>query len=243
MRPPGSLLLLPVVLLLLLAPATALPAYAVEAGPSSPGLSAIETTPSWTEGLPADTTQVVRTISSTRYCSQVYCTVTQAWTRGKDGGWRRVRQFRSVIGPRGWGKTHEGDMRSPVGIFRIAVTFSTGPRNPGHMPWRRRTATTIVSSVNGPDYNTWITVPGATSGNRPSMRFGWVLDYNHVRLTPGVGPRPVPHKGSGIFYHTSKPGHPWSPTDGCTQLGIPAQMRWLEAWLRPAADPRVVQDR
>lgn len=224
-----------------LTPAT--PAYAVAGRSPVPGTSASGTWLPWTRGLPADTTQVVRTVSSTRYCAQIYCTVTQAWKRGPDGSWRMVRQVRSVIGPRGWGKTREGDMKSPVGIFKIAVTFSTGTSNPGHMPWRRRTATTIVSTTDGPDYNTWIDEPGATTGDRPSMRYGWVLDYNNFRLTPGVGPKPVPYKGAGIFYHTSRPGHVWSPTDGCTQVGIPAQMRWLERWLRPQDDPRVVQGR
>ena len=69
------------------------------------------------------------------------------------------------------------------------------------------------------------------------MRSGWVLDFNRVRLQPGVGPRPVPGKGSGIFYHTSKPGKPWAPTAGCTQVGNPRQMRWLLRWLRPEAQP------
>jgi L,D-peptidoglycan transpeptidase YkuD (ErfK/YbiS/YcfS/YnhG family) len=73
------------------------------------------------------------------------------------------------------------------------------------------------------------------------MRFGWVVDYNNVRLRPGVGAAPVQHKGSGIFYHTSRPGHRWAPTLGCTQVGDPKAMAWLVRWLRPGAKPRVVQ--
>ena len=115
--------------------------------------------------------------------------------------------------------------------------------HPGKMPWRRRKPTSIVSAREGRNYNTWLEVRGVRSGDRPSMRSGWIVDYNHVRLRPGVGPRPVPHKGSGIFYHTSKPGHRWAPTEGCTQVGNPAQMRWLLRWLRPESRPRIVQDR
>ena len=196
--------------------------------------------PGFADDVPASTTQVVRTISSKRWCRRVYCTVTQAW-RKDAAGWHLVRQFRSTIGRAGWGKQREGDRRSPVGVFRIKVTFSTGPTAPGPMPWRRRKPTSIVSDAAGPNYNTWLEVPGVRSGNRPSMRFGWVVDYNNVRLSPGRGPAPVQHKGSGIFYHTSRPGHPWAPTLGCTQVGNPRSMRWLVRWLRPAADPRVVQ--
>lgn len=192
------------------------------------------------DAVPADTTQVVRTVSSRRWCRQVYCTVTQAWQ--KDGsGWHLVRQFRSTIGRNGWGKQREGDGRSPVGVYRIKVTFSTGSKAPGPMPWRRRRPTSVVTDAAGPNYNTWLEIPGVTSGDRPSMRWGWVVDYNNVRLTPGQGPKPVPGKGSGIFYHTSRPGHRWAPTAGCTQVGNPRAMRWLVRWLRPGADPRVVQ--
>lgn len=199
--------------------------------------------PKWARLLPARTTQVVRTISSDTYCRRVYCTVTQAWRRNSNGTWTRLRQFRSTIGAAGWGKRHEGDDRSPVGVYRIKITFSTTSSNPGHLRWRRRLPTSIVSASPGATYNTWIEVPGVTSGDRPSMHWGWVVDFNHVRLRRGAGPAPVPGRGSGIFYHTSKPGHPWAPTEGCTQVGRPSEMHWLLTWLRPDARPRIVQDR
>ena len=199
--------------------------------------------PAWAALVPAHTTQVVRTVSSRTYCRKVWCTVTEAWRRKEDGSWTKVREFRSSIGSRGWGKRREGDRRSPVGVFKIKVTFSTTAANPGEMPWRRRWPTSIVSAGAGPNYNTWVEARGVRSGDRPSMRSGWVVDYNRVRLSPGVGPRPVPGKGSGIFYHTSKPGHRWAPTEGCTQVGNPRQMRWLLRWLRPEAQPRIVQGR
>ena len=199
-------------------------------------------TPPWATLVPQRTDQVVRTVSSHRFCRRVWCTVTQAWRRDDDGRWRKVREFRSTIGLNGWGKQREGDGRSPNGVHRIKVTFST-TTNPGAMPWRRRRPTSVVSSTAGRNYNTWLEVAGVTSGDRPSMRWGWVVDFNHVRLRPGVGPRPVPGKGSGIFYHTSKPGHPWAPTAGCTQVGNPRSMHWLLTWLRPEARPRIVQNR
>jgi len=199
--------------------------------------------PRWARLVPDSTTQVVRTVSSREYCRQRWCTVTQAWEKDGDGRWWKVKEFRSTIGSNGWGKQREGDRRSPDGVFEIAVTFTTGRSNPGRMPWKQRRPTSVVSASAGPDYNTWLEVRGVTSGDRPSMRSGWVVDYNNVRMRPGVGPRPVPGKGSGIFYHTSKPGSPWAPTAGCTQVGNPRKMRWLLTWLRPGADPRVVQNR
>jgi L,D-peptidoglycan transpeptidase YkuD (ErfK/YbiS/YcfS/YnhG family) len=229
----GSLL---VALVIAATGAVVVPAQATAPADRSP-------VPAWAELLPASTAQVVRTVSSRTYCRKVWCTVTQAWQRDDEGTWAMVREFRSTIGVRGWGKKREGDNRSPVGVYRIKVTFTTTATNPGEMPWRRRRATSIVSDNAGADYNTWVEVRGVTSGDRPSMRSGWVVDYNRVRLRPGAGPRPVAGKGSGIFYHTSKPGHLWAPTAGCTQVGKPQQMRWLLTWLRPEAHPRVVQGR
>ncbi|GAB7004315.1 hypothetical protein JCM18899A_17880 [Nocardioides sp. AN3] len=224
----------------LLAGLLLLPLVLVAPAASRASLALQPDRPSFAAAVPTTTTQVVRTISSRRWCRKVSCTVTQAWQRDTSG-WHLVRQFRSTIGSRGWGKQREGDHRSPVGVYRIKITFSTGSHAPGPMPWRRRKATSVVTSRAGANYNTWLEVPGVRSGDRPSMRWGWVVDYNHVRLSPGVGAKPVPGKGSGIFYHTSKPGHRWAPTAGCTQIGNPTAMRWLVRWLRPGADPRVVQ--
>ncbi len=203
--------------------------------------SRVERNPAFADRVPRRTKQVVRTISSRVWCDHVWCTVTQVWRKRADGQWVIVRRFRSSIAPNGFGKQREGDMRSPSGIYRIRITFSTGRHAPGSMPWRRRLPTSIVT--NHPDrlYNTWIEERGRTDGDRLSMRNGFIVNYNHPRLRPGVGPRPVPGKGYGIFYHTSMPGHPWSPTEGCTKLGNPAAMRWVVRWLDPAAYPRVVQ--
>jgi L,D-peptidoglycan transpeptidase YkuD (ErfK/YbiS/YcfS/YnhG family) len=180
-------------------------------------------------------------VRSHRWCGRRWCTVTQAW-RKTNGRWQMVRSFRSTIGPNGFGKTREGDRRAPSGVYRIKVTFSTGSRAPGPMPWRRRKPTSIVTDAHNRLYNTWIEQAGRTSGDRRSMRYGFVVDYNHVRLRPGVGPKPVIGKGCCIFYHTSMPGRRWVPTEGCTQVGNWRKMRWIVRWLRPDAHPRVVQD-
>jgi L,D-peptidoglycan transpeptidase YkuD (ErfK/YbiS/YcfS/YnhG family) len=199
--------------------------------------------PAFAARVPASTRQVVRTVRTNRWCRQRYCTVTQAWRRKVDGTWTMLRRFRSTIGPRGFGKRREGDLRSPSGVYRVKVTFSTGRRAPGAMPWRRRLPTSNVSNAHNRFYNTWVEERWRTDGDRPSMRWGFVVDYNNVRMRPGSGPKPVVGKGSGIFYHTSRPGQPWAPTLGCIQLGNPRSMRWVVRWLRPEANPRVVQAR
>jgi L,D-peptidoglycan transpeptidase YkuD (ErfK/YbiS/YcfS/YnhG family) len=236
------------VTVLALAVPTALPVHAQTRAPTSTRSAYVA--PGFAARVPAATSQVVRTLRTNRWCARVWCTVTQAWEK-VDGGWRIVRLpsgeqavFRSSVGPRGFapvGRRRANDGRTPSGVYPIAVTFSTSATAPGPMPWRQRLPTSTVTNHRGRLYNTWIEEPGRTDGNRPSMRWGFWLGYNNPRLQVGLGPAPVQGKGSGIFYHTSRPGHRWSPTIGCTNLGVPAQMRWVLTWLRPDAEPRVVQ--
>jgi L,D-peptidoglycan transpeptidase YkuD (ErfK/YbiS/YcfS/YnhG family) len=206
--------------------------------------------PSWARDLPADTTQVIRTTSTHLWCKQIYCTKTEAWEK-VDGRWRLAKGpgrngravFRSTIGPRGFApvnKRREDDGRTPSGVFDIKVTFSATSKSPGAMPWRRRLPGSYVSSAHGKNYNTWL--ENGSGGTRPSMQYGFWVDYNNPRLVPGQGPKPVPGLGSGIFYHTSWPHARWIPTIGCTQIGEPAQMKWVLQWLRPQANPRVLNN-
>ncbi|MGQ0464121.1 MAG: L,D-transpeptidase family protein [Sporichthyaceae bacterium] len=209
--------------------------------------------PAWARGLPANTTQVVRTVRSNEWCSQVYCARTEAWER-VDGTWRLAKGpgksgkavFRSQIGARGFappGKRRQNDLRSPSGVFGIKVVFSTSKDRPTEMPWRRRLPTSVVSSTPGQTYNTWIEAPGVRAGDRRMMSWGFWIDYNNPRLAVGKGPRPVPGLGSGIFLHTSNAGRPWAATLACVQIGVPAQAEWIVRWLEPDANPRVVNNR
>jgi L,D-peptidoglycan transpeptidase YkuD (ErfK/YbiS/YcfS/YnhG family) len=217
----------------------------------APAASAGAGVPAFAERVPAGTTQVVRTVRTHRWCGRAYCTKTQAWEKVADT-WQlarladgRTAVFRSTIGPQGFaapGRKRQNDGRAPTGVYRIKTTFSTGPTNPGLMPWRRRLPTSSVTNYSGRLYNVWIEEPGRTDGNRPSMRYGFWVDYNHARFRHDPGPYAVQGLGSGIFYHTSRPGQEWLPTEGCTQVGHPSEMRWILTWLRPEADPRVANN-
>ena len=218
---------------------------------TGPAEAAATGQPAFAARVPVTTTQVVRTVRTHRWCDQVYCTKTQAWekvgeswqlARLSDG---RVAVFRSTIGPRGFaapGEKRQNDDRSPTGVYRIKTTFSTTTTNPGVMPWRRRLPTSSVTNYSGSLYNVWIEEPGRTDGDRPAMRYGFWVNYNRARFRGDPGPYAVQGKGSGIFYHTSRPGKEWVATQGCTQVGDPALMRWIVKWLRPEAAPRVANN-
>lgn len=210
------------------------------------------TGPAWTSKLPANTTQAVRTVRTNRWCSEVWCTRTEAW-ENVDGVWRiatrangRPAVFRSQVGQNGFASAtsrRQGDMRTPTGIYGIVTTFSTTKESPTAMPWRRRLPTSAVSDAYGKTYNTWVEIPGSGGGDRRMMSWGLWIDWNNPRLEVGRGPKPVPGRGSGIFMHTSNPGRPFVPTAGCVQLGDPDDMAWIVQWLNPDANPRIVNNR
>lgn len=208
--------------------------------------------PSALTELPARIQQAVRVIRSDRYCTKVWCTVVQSWQRDSSGAWQRVRTtdgtfaVRGQIGYNGFapqGEKLQGDGHTPNGVYDIVTAFSTDDANPGTaMPWRQRKPTSSVTGYAGELYNTWIEEAGRTDGDRPAMRYGFWINYNHGRLEPGVGPAPVQGRGSGIFLHTIVPGHPFEPTLGCVAVR-PAKAWWLLRWLDPAANPRVLLNR
>jgi len=207
--------------------------------------------PAWAKNLPADTTQVVRTIRTNHWCSEIWCARTEAWEK-VDGVWRlatrsngRTAVFRSQVGARGFASAtsrRQGDMRTPTGIYGIVTTFSTTKESPTAMPWRRRLPTSAVIDSYGKTYNTWVEIKGSRGGDRRMMSWGLWIDWNNPRLVVGQGPKPVTGRGSGIFMHTSNPGRPYVPTAGCVQLGDPDDMAWIVKWLNPDANPRIVNN-
>lgn len=245
--PPYVLVVVAVLLLALSTPATALdpPAAATPARQPRPVPTAL------TE-LPARIHQAVRVVRSERYCTRVWCTVVQSWQRDSSGAWHRVRTadgtfaVRAQIGYSGFapqGEKRQGDGHTPNGVYDIVTAFSTDDSNPGTaMPWRQRKPTSSVTGYEGELYNTWIEEAGRTDGDRPAMRYGFWIDYNHGRLEPGVGPAPVQGRGSGIFLHTVDVDDRFAPTLGCVAVG-PAKAWWLLRWLDPAANPRVLLNR
>lgn len=208
--------------------------------------------PSWAKNLPEETTQAVRTVRTDKWCDEIWCSRTEAWEK-VDGTWRlAIRKngkpavFRSQIGQNGFASAEsrrQGDMRTPSGIYGIATTFSTTKESPTAMPWRRRLPTSAVSDAYGKTYNTWVEIKGSGGGDRRMMSWGLWMDWNNPRLEVGKGAKPVQGKGSGIFMHTSNPGRPFVPTAGCVQLGDPDDMAWVVKWLKPDANPRIVNNR
>ncbi|MEO6800737.1 MAG: hypothetical protein ABI178_12435 [Rhodanobacter sp.] len=137
---------------------------------------------------------------------------------------------------------HEGDSRSPAGVFRIGQVFGYAASANTAMPYRGLSATDYCVDVAGAKYYNRIVdanVVGAAAvkGSTEPMRRDIHLNGDqHYRLGFEIEQnwQQKPGAGSCIF------GHLWtSPTDttvGCTAMA-PAVMQSLVAWLKPRQKP------
>jgi D-alanyl-D-alanine dipeptidase len=157
-----------------------------------------------------------------------------AWGAGLHGGTLDV-------GP----EKHEGDGRSPAGVFRLSAVYGYAPRDSVRylmMPYIELSSTCqCVDDVRSAYYNLVIdslSVPQADWTSRERMRpptgewnkWGVIVDHN-------MSPR-VPGRGSCIFLHVIEGRG--VPTSGCTSIEedrIADLVRWLDA----AKDPILVQ--
>jgi len=175
-----------------------------------------------------------------------------------DGRWREVGTAAPVVIGKGaaWGvglneqqprgpTKHEGDGRSPAGVFRIGEAFGYAGTAVTAMPYRALSATDYCVDVSGsPLYNRIVdarqvgekAVAGATETMRRDIhdngdhayRLGFVIEHN---------PDGRVGAGSCIFAHLWKT--PSSPTVGCTAMADDTMDRLL-AWLKPESKPVIV---
>jgi L,D-peptidoglycan transpeptidase YkuD (ErfK/YbiS/YcfS/YnhG family) len=160
-------------------------------------------------------------------------------TIGKNGaGWGLGLNPPRTDGP----VKHEGDNRSPAGVFRIGTIFGYADKADTAMPYRALTATDYCVDVSGTaQYNRIVdakvvgeaAVKGSTEPMRRDIHVNGDQRYR-LGFNIEQNPNAKPLAGSCIF------GHLWkSPTDatsGCTAM-TPSVMQSLVAWLKPERKP------
>jgi L,D-peptidoglycan transpeptidase YkuD (ErfK/YbiS/YcfS/YnhG family) len=133
---------------------------------------------------------------------------------------------------------HEGDGRSPAGVFGITATFGEDQKpNSALNYWYADEKLMCVDDVNDSRYNTMVYLSG---DNAPKSyewmrrgddvyRNGAVIDYN---------PEGVSGRGSCIFFHLNHPNK--RPTSGCTAMEE-QPLSDLLGWLDPNKKPLLLQ--
>lgn len=138
--------------------------------------------------------------------------------------WKTVAVGDAFIGRNGTGKTVEGDMKTPLGVFGVRRAFGIRP-NPGtSLPYLRITDSIYACDREGQWYNTIVdtAVTGVPCGGehmvemRPEYYYGLELDYNADNVYPA---------GSAIFVHC-KGVKPY--TAGCVALDAGMMKRILK---------------
>ncbi|WP_153451073.1 L,D-transpeptidase family protein [Streptomyces smaragdinus] len=179
-----------------------------------PGLGALQ------RKIPAHSTQVVTVYGTSRSAPDA----TVALYTRSGTAWHRTATWPAHNGRRGWTPDHhEGDKRSPVGVFTLSdaggVLSSPGVR----LPYTRSTL------FRAPSW--W----------KPAYQHDFdlviAIDYNRVKGTSPLDPtRPLGRaRGGGIWLHLDH----GSGTSGCVSLPKTA-MRTLLRTLDPARHPVIV---
>ncbi len=138
---------------------------------------------------------------------------------------------------------HEGDGKSPAGVFPLDTVFGFAPRDSAvgtRLPYVQLTSgSDCVDDTSSMHYNTVVersAVPRVDWASAEHMRtigeyrFGVIVGYNAQPPRPG--------RGSCIFLHIWN--GPASHTAGCTAFDA-AELARVIAWLDPRSKPVLVQ--
>lgn len=152
-------------------------------------------------------------------------------TKNSKGQWYVRQSASGYVGRNGVGKTREGDMKTPTGIFSMSKAFGIN-KNPGtSMAYRKVDSTWYwVSDPASKYYNKFVTTR--------KVRRDWIdaeriIDYRTAYkyvLSVDYNTKCVPGKGSAIFLHCSTGG----PTAGC--VSVPeSSMKKILCQIKPGA--------
>jgi L,D-peptidoglycan transpeptidase YkuD (ErfK/YbiS/YcfS/YnhG family) len=182
-------------------------------------------------------TQLVTVVAPARASTQG---TLRLW-RKSGGCWRAAAgPWTAWLGQRGTSPAkHEGDRRTPTGIFGFGRTMYGLAPNPGvRFSYRRLVCGDWwVEDPASPYYNRFRHV---RCGSSPPFRTTSedmsrsATAYRHLAFIRYNAEPVVPGRGSGIFLHVST----GRPTLGCVSLPLPQLVATLR-WLRPAAVPLI----
>jgi len=142
----------------------------------------------------------------------------------RGSGWERTRSWPAHNGRKGWtADHHEGDKRSPVGVFTLTDAGGVLPDPGARLPYTRNAA------FAAPRW--W------AESHWHDFDYVIAIDYNRVKGTPPDDPtRPDGEaRGGGIWLHMDH----GSGTSGCVSLSKSA-MEYLLRTLDPDRHPVVV---
>ena len=151
-------------------------------------------------------------------------------------GWQPVAPgIPAFIGANGMApETHDGQMKTPMGIFTLDFAFGTAPNPGGGLPYVEVGPDHWWDGdVQSPTYNTMQVCKEAQCAFNTSADTGTenldIPQYAHA-VVMGVNKARIPGNGSAFFLHTTDGG----PTAGCVAIDDSTLVKIMQ-WLRPGA--------
>ncbi len=119
------------------------------------------------------------------------------------GEWHEIISCNAYIGKKGWGKTKEGDMKTPRGVYTFTKAFGI-LEDPGcSMPYTQVDDSHYwVGDSNSERYNTFVSTRDYDDFNHKDSEhiIDYTLAYKYC-LNISYNPDGTPKKGSAIFLH------------------------------------------
>ena len=151
-------------------------------------------------------------------------------------GWQPVGVgIPAFVGANGMApQTHDGQMKTPMGIFTLDFAFGTEPNPGGGLQYVRVTPDHWWDGdMKSPTYNTMQVCNKADCAFNTSLASGTenldIPQYAHA-VVMGVNKARVPGNGGAFFLHSTDGG----PTAGCVAIDD-ATLVGIMKWLRPGA--------
>ena len=163
--------------------------------------------------------------------------------------WETVKTFdRVYIGKNGFTKDkREGDMKTPLGLFKIGIAFSTTDLNINYPCLKITENSYWVDDINSNFYNMWVEIGDIvanynyiTSSDKITWNSaehlidypteyeqGFVIEYNTDNREKG--------KGSAIFFHVKDKDY----TAGCIAVNK-EDMEYILNWLDKDKEPHIL---
>ena len=123
--------------------------------------------------------------------------------RDGDGTWRQVLSTRAYVGKKGFGKTKEGDMKTPVGTFRFTMAFGIQPDPGAPMGYTQVDSSHYwCGDSNSPHYNQFVSTRDHNDFNKKDSEH--IIDYTTAyayAMNISYNEDGRPGLGSAIFLH------------------------------------------
>ncbi|MBR2208509.1 MAG: L,D-transpeptidase family protein [Synergistaceae bacterium] len=125
------------------------------------------------------------------------------YEKNSDGEWNEIISCPAYIGKKGWGKTREGDLKTPRGVFHFTMAFGINDDPGCEIGYTKVDETHYwVGDSNSEKYNQFVSTRDYKNFNQKDSEH--IIDYDLAYkycLNISYNENGTPGKGSAIFLH------------------------------------------